>query len=87
MAHHCIKILDTFADAVYRGEKTFEVRGNDRGYQRDDTVAFTVIRKDGTENIYHELYGRKYVITYVLSGWGIKDGYVVFGIKELTDAG
>lgn len=82
MAHYTIKVLDTFANAVYRGEKTFEIRENDKGYQRDDTVSFTVIRKDGTEDITHKLHGRRYAITYVLSGWGIKEGYVVFGIRE-----
>lgn len=83
MANHCIKILDTFANAVYNGEKTFEIRENDRGYQRGDTVTFRVI----PENIYHGLNSKVFGITYVLSGWGIKEGYVVFGIKEITDAG
>ena len=34
---HYIKIRQSFADAVYSGEKTFEVRKNDRGYQKGDT--------------------------------------------------
>ncbi len=85
--HHDIKILPDFADAVYKGEKTFEVRENDRGYQKGDTVSFLVeytnpcTRFDGT----HPLHGKTYKITYVLSGWGIKNGYVVFGIKPVGD--
>ena len=82
MANHHIKILDTFADAVYNGEKTFEIRENDRGYQRGDFVTFTVVRKDGTENNSHGLRGKVFVITYVLSGWGLKEGYVALGIRE-----
>ena len=35
---HQIKILESFADAVYSGEKNFEVRKNDRGYQKGDVV-------------------------------------------------
>ena len=79
---HYIKIRQSFADAVYSGEKTFEVRNNDRGYQKGDTVWFTVLRDD--ENIKvsdHPLNKVPYEITYVLSGWGIEEGYVVFGIK------
>lgn len=32
-----------------------------------------------------ELYGRTYRITCVLHGWGIKEGYCVFGFEEVTD--
>lgn len=30
----------------------------------------------------HSINDKVYEITYVLNGWGIKNGYVVFGIKE-----
>ena len=33
---HNIKIRESFAEAVMRGDKTFEVRKNDRGYQKGD---------------------------------------------------
>ena len=77
---HELKILKSFADAVYDNEKTFEVRKNDRGFQRGDTVKFCVIDGDG-RYIDHPLNGEKYKITYVLSGWGIEPDHVVFGIK------
>ena len=79
---HRIKILESFADAVYSGEKNFEVRKNDRGYQKGDVVWFTVLYdSDKLEMTCHPLNAVPYEITYVLSGWGIEDGYVVFGIK------
>ena len=79
---HYIKIRQSFADAVYSGEKTFEVRNNDRGYQKGDTVRFTVLKDDDNIKVLdHPLNKVPYEITYVLSGWGIADGYVVFGIK------
>lgn len=31
---HNLKILNDFADAVYMKDKTFEIRKNDRGFQR-----------------------------------------------------
>lgn len=83
---HAIKIRESFADAVNRGDKTFEVRKNDRGYQKGDTVRFIVLYdSDGCEMVSHPLMKKEYEITYVLSGWGIEDGYCVFGIKPVTD--
>ena len=83
MTHH-IKIRESFAEAVYLGIKTFEVRKNDRGYQKGDLVQFTVLHdSDGIEMISHPLRDMTFEITYVLAGWGIEDGYVVFGIKKI----
>ena len=82
MKVHIIKIREDFADAVLYGEKTFEVRENDRGYQKGDIVQFSVTDRGGFFHEYgHTLNGKRYRITYVLNGWGIKDGYVVFSIK------
>ena len=81
---HRIKLLETFADAVLDGRKNFEVRENDRGYQRGDQVSFIVVDKHGNR-VKHSLEIELFVITYVLSGWGIKDGYVVFGISRISD--
>ena len=82
---HRIKILESFANAVYSGDKTFEVRKNDRGYQKGDYVDFIVLYdSDKCEYIDHPLSKKRYEITYVLSGWGIEDGYCVFGIRQAT---
>lgn len=82
---HNIKIRESFAEAVFLGIKTFEVRKNDRGYQKGDLVYFTVLYdSDGLEMTNHPLAKQCYEITYVLNGWGIEDGYVVFGIKKIT---
>lgn len=78
---HNLKILENFADDVLIGYKTFEVRENDRGFQKGDTVSFTCIGKNGLK-LEHLINSKVYEITYVLNGWGIKNGYVVFGIKE-----
>ena len=78
---HKLKLYKEYADSILNGEKTFEIRFNDRGYQKGDHVKFFVINKNG-EEIEHCLSYVEYVITYVLNGFGLKDGYVVFGIKE-----
>lgn len=83
---HKIKIKESFADAVYRGEKTFEIRYNDRGYQKGDLVEFIVVSdSEGLtpKTKKHPLMGMTFVIDYVLSGWGLQDGYVVFSIRPV----
>ena len=84
---HKIKISEDFAEAVLNGDKSFEIRNNDRGYQKGDTVIFQVVERDNprftvTQN---PLNGRLFKITYVISGWGLQDGYVAFGIRRLND--
>ena len=82
MKTHDLKLNIEFCDAVLSGEKTFEVRKNDRGFQTGDLIRF--IPTDGTirEHAKHEISGHTYKITYILNGWGIKNGYVVLGIRE-----
>lgn len=82
---HEIKIRKSYADAVLEGTKTFEVRKNDRGYQKGDIVAFKVIKDElaMNQNCEHPLNDKEYEITYVLAGFeGIKEGWCVFGIRE-----
>jgi ParB family chromosome partitioning protein len=81
MRIHNLKILNDFADAVVIGDKTFEIRENDRGYQKGDYIKFQAIDKTGLEN-QHVINGKLYLITFVMNGWGMKNGYVVLGIKE-----
>jgi len=81
MTEHHIKIQQEFADAIISGEKTFEIRMNDRGYQKGDLIRFQVM--DGYfSNTFHPLNDKVYEITYVLSGWGLCEGYVGLAIKE-----
>lgn len=76
---HKIKILPCFADDIFSGEKTFEIRENDRGYQKGDIILFHT--SDGSE---HKINAAKYRIAYVLSGYGLKNGYVVLGLSEIS---
>lgn len=84
---HRIKLSEDFAEAVLNGDKSFEIRKNDRGYQKGDTVVFQVVERDNPvfEIASSPLNGRLFEITYVISGWGLQDGYVVFGIRRLED--
>lgn len=82
---HEIKIQNEFAQAVYLGEKTFEVRNNDRGYQKGDLIKFKVM--DGYfNNSTHPLNDMTFEITYVLGSFvGLAPNYVAFGIREVEE--
>ena len=77
---HILKLQKDFCDAVYNGEKQFEVRYNDRGFQRGDLIRFVAM--DGQEKIDHPINDREYVISYVLSGWGLQYGFVALSIWD-----
>ena len=81
---HEIKLDISFCDAVLCDEKTFEVRKNDRNYQIGDLVRFIPV---GIlfHPVEHPIKDKTYKITYVLSGWGIEEGFCVFAIKEATN--
>ena len=85
---HNIKLREEFCDAVYEGRKTFEIRNNDRGYQVGDYIKFNPIGLDKfgfLKPIEHPVLDKKYVITYILNGWGLEKDYVVFSIKECEE--
>lgn len=79
---HEIKLSREFQDAVLSGDKPFEVRYNDRGYQKGDLVKFHVVDR---ANVVEPLDDKTFEITYVLSGWNIEPGYVVFGIRPVEE--
>ena len=82
---HELKILSSFIRPILDGSKTFEIRENDRGFQKGDRVQFKVVSDDWTRknsSIVYEFEHKVFEITYVISGWGLKNGFVVFGIKE-----
>lgn len=81
MATHRLKILDSFANDVLDGSKSFELRYNDRNYQRGDYVKFVVVDEDGGRQT-HPLNDVLFRVVYVLGGWGLKDGYVALGLKK-----
>ena len=80
---HHIKLQENFAGSVLSGEKSFELRRNDRGYQKGDLIQFEVVNSVGVLLEDHELNSKTYKITYVLSGWGLSDGFVALAIREV----
>lgn len=79
VTHH-LKIERQWADAKLSGVKPFEVRRNDRGFQKGDFVRYSVIDpKTGETDTMHKLGDVTFVIEYVLAGIpGLEQGYAVF---------
>lgn len=74
MTTHKIKITPLYFNAVYRGDKTFEVRLHDRKYQPGDNV---ILREWNGQYTGREIYKH---IPYVYRGPGVKAGYCILSI-------
>lgn len=86
MKTHKIKLNIAFCDDVYSGIKPFEIRENDRGYQTGDHIKFIPYdSKIYPKTPEHPIANKEYEITYILNGWGLKNGYVAFGINEVIN--
>lgn len=83
MQTHIIKLNEDYIQPVLSGEKNFEVRLNDRGYQKGDWVKFKAVSRQGVSYVEPELEKTAFEITYVHSGLGLQEGYVVFGIRNI----
>lgn len=89
---HKLKTLPQYWDAIQRGDKTFDVRRDDRGFQRGDILELHRMKKGLLGGYEVELdfnsHEPKYImlceITYILTGgqFGIEPGHVVMGIKK-----
>ena len=81
MKKHELKILPQYFQAVWSGIKTFELRKDDRDYQRGDIL------------VLREWDGEKYTgsalcvkVTYILQNaekYGLKDGYIIMGFRHI----
>ena len=84
---HELKTLPAYWDAIARGEKTFEVRRDDRGFQRFDILK--LVRTEYLPDPERPTYGSKELSTlyrrvkYILTGgqFGIELGYVVMALE------
>ena len=82
---HNIRIQKRYADAVVSGDKTFEVRYNDRRYKVGDTVKFSAVDDFGNP-VPNEIETKTYRITYVLPDfYSVRKGWCVFSIREVSE--
>lgn len=85
-AEHKLKCWPNYFDAIERGEKNFEVRRDDRGFQKGDVLLLERYEpgKGYTTDGVGKWKKLRREITYVLTGgqFGIQPGFVVLGLKE-----
>lgn len=78
MTEHRLKILPEFYDPVVNGEKTFEVRLNDRGYQVGDVL---VLCEWWPEGGFSGPEVRR-VVSFIYAGVGMEPNYVCMSIAK-----
>lgn len=88
MVEHKLKCWPQYFDAIERGEKPFEVRRDDRGFQKGDRLLLQRTREGSNHLVDYDLDGNvrrelRRRITYILTGgqFGIEPGYVVLGLE------
>lgn len=91
MKIHKLKTWPDYFEAVLNGEKTFEIRENDRGFQKGDIVVLE--EYDPTKSLKIEAMGRpiedvgytgrkiEKQISYV-TNWEQKENYIVMSIRN-----
>lgn len=72
-----LKTRSEFFQEIENGNKTVEVRYNDRDFQKGDIVVLCEYNGAFT--------GRqiRVEITHVLSGWGLQENYVALSFKKI----
>lgn len=92
MQTHELKTLAPYWDAVSRGDKMFEVRRDDRGFQKGDLVKLHRMRPGAPAHYDTDPgTGQRRTITmrinYVLTGgqFGIQPGFVVLGLTDTPE--
>ncbi len=84
-AIHKLKTDSEVFQAVVEGRKTFEIRFNDRDFKVGDLIVLKETKftgqqmREGSPLIYTGREMQKQ-ISYILSGYGLQDGWVILGI-------
>lgn len=85
---HLCKTYPRYYDEVDNGNKTFELRQNDKDYQKGDEVILQKLKYD-EETISNYVTGAeiRILITHVLSHFGLKEGWVGLSFRKTNPKG
>ena len=79
MATHKLKTIQPYFDRCWDGFKTFEVRNNDRNFQKGDTIYLQEYNAETNTYSGKEI---RATILYILTDYpAIEKGYVVFSFN------
>jgi hypothetical protein len=78
---HSLKILPEYYQEVEYGNKTFEVRKNDRGYKIGDTLEL----REYIPDLGYTGHASRFRVKYILHGgeFGIEEGFVMMSIVKV----
>lgn len=91
MTTHTLKTVEPYFSAVLNGDKTFEIRRNDRAYQRGDRLVLVDSSscKCSNERCDKRRAPINKVVTFVFAGdpslrdlGGVTPGYVILGMAD-----
>lgn len=82
MATHVLKTWPVYFEAIKRGEKTFEARRNDRGFQKGDTLVLKLFDPEVAEVLQHHTETMTFTVGWVLAGgsFGVEPGYAILSL-------
>lgn len=85
MRIHPLKTWTEYFQAVNRGDKTFELRVNDRNFQNGDIL----LLQEWVEDIGFTGDVITVVVTYLLEGgiFGLEEGYVIMSFQRIDTHG
>jgi len=83
---HELKLCKRFYTPIINGEKTFEVRKNDRGFAVGDTLILKPVTDDKSRAYIPTLPPISAEVSFMLNenGWGVEDGYCVMALKNVS---
>lgn len=79
---HELKTWPEFFAALVAGNKTFEIRKDDRGFSVGDVL---ILREWDPETQSYTGWSAKRRVRYLLTGWGLEPGYVCMGLDNHHD--
>lgn len=95
---HELKILPEYFEAVFKGDKTFEIRKDDRGFEVGDILILKEFQEgflDHTKGEPIEIEKRGYTgrtiekeVCYIFKGgipeMGLRKGFSILALKDIT---
>ena len=83
---HQLKCFAEYLDRIQSGQKTFEIRKNDRDFQVGDELVLVEFKNKTREDILYPSCGREIRVRVVyMTNFEQKPGYVVMGIEIEKD--
>ena len=85
MMIHNLEICENYVEPILAKEKNFDIRINDKEFQKGDYINYTEHSATTGQNNKNRLKDKIFKITYVHSGYGLEKDFVILGFKEIVE--